>query len=54
MGLEGGSNVPTRTKATKSSLTDVKMSIFEKALEHNPANEELLLAYLACGEQIWE
>ncbi|KAI9487708.1 MAG: NRDE-2, necessary for RNA interference-domain-containing protein [Benjaminiella poitrasii] len=45
---------PSAPKSNKSSLNEIKLSIFEKALEHNPMNEELLLAYLTCGAETWE
>ncbi|KAF1799857.1 NRDE-2, necessary for RNA interference-domain-containing protein [Mucor lusitanicus] len=38
----------------KSSLNEVKLSIFEKALDHNPTDEELIHAYLTCGAETWE
>ncbi|KAI7885758.1 DUF1740-domain-containing protein [Lichtheimia hyalospora FSU 10163] len=42
------------TKANKTSMNEVKMSIFEKAMQNNPMDEKLLLSYLSCGEQIWD
>ncbi|KAI9313832.1 NRDE-2, necessary for RNA interference-domain-containing protein [Dichotomocladium elegans] len=54
-GLNTGSDSKIgRSKANKASLNEVKMSIFEKALEHNPNDEKLLLAYLESGEQTWD
>ncbi|KAI9250894.1 NRDE-2, necessary for RNA interference-domain-containing protein [Phascolomyces articulosus] len=53
-GLNTGVEGKSKSKANKSSLNDVKMSIFEKALEANPTDETLLLAYLTCGEEIWD
>ncbi|ORZ00282.1 NRDE-2, necessary for RNA interference-domain-containing protein [Syncephalastrum racemosum] len=41
-------------KALRNSLIEVKMSIYEKALEKNPDNEDLILSYLSCGEEFWE
>ncbi|KAI8968975.1 NRDE-2, necessary for RNA interference-domain-containing protein [Mycotypha africana] len=38
----------------RASLNEVKLSIFEKALEHNPESEQLILAYLECGAETWE
>ncbi|CAO0790696.1 unnamed protein product [Mucor circinelloides] len=42
------------TASNKSSLNQVKLSIFEKALDHNPTDEELIYAYLTCGAETWE
>ncbi|CEP11433.1 hypothetical protein [Parasitella parasitica] len=42
------------SKTNKSSLNEVKLSIFEKALDHNPADEELVHEYLRCGAETWE
>jgi hypothetical protein len=42
------------SSSKKSSLNEVKLSIFEKALEHNPTDESLILAYLKCGAETWE
>ncbi|CAO3697494.1 unnamed protein product [Rhizopus microsporus] len=42
------------TKSNQSSLNEVKLSIFEKALMYNPKDERLILAYLACGATIWD
>ncbi|KAI7849022.1 NRDE-2, necessary for RNA interference-domain-containing protein [Circinella umbellata] len=53
-GLNTGVDKKSRSKASKSSLNEVKMSIFEKAIEANPSDEMLLLAYLTCGEEIWD
>ncbi|KAI9489261.1 NRDE-2, necessary for RNA interference-domain-containing protein [Zychaea mexicana] len=53
-GLNVGADGKFRSKANKSSLNEVKMAIFEKALEANPSDETLLSAYLACGEEIWD
>ncbi|KAI8647113.1 NRDE-2, necessary for RNA interference-domain-containing protein [Parasitella parasitica] len=41
-------------KTNKSSLNEVKLSIFEKALDHNPTDEELIYEYLRCGAETWE
>jgi NRDE-2, necessary for RNA interference len=43
-----------KSKATKASLAEVKLSIFEKALQKNPGCEELLLPYMQCASEIWE
>lgn len=45
---------PTSSKANKTSLNEVKLSIFEKALDYNPADQDLILAYLTCGAETWE
>ncbi|KAI7908306.1 NRDE-2, necessary for RNA interference-domain-containing protein [Cokeromyces recurvatus] len=45
---------PNAPKSNKSSLSEIKLNIFEKALESNPMDEELLLAYLTCGAESWE
>ncbi|RCH81049.1 hypothetical protein CU098_002769, partial [Rhizopus stolonifer] len=47
---------PTASTSQKNrtSLNEVKLSIFEKALDHNPTSEELIHAYLACGAEVWE
>lgn len=46
---------PNASKAAnKGSLNEVKLSIFEKALDHNPMDEDLIHAYLACGAETWE
>ncbi|RHZ61356.1 hypothetical protein Glove_348g24 [Diversispora epigaea] len=36
------------------SINEVKLSIFERALEVNPNNPTLLSAYMKCCEQIWD
>ncbi|KAI9286695.1 NRDE-2, necessary for RNA interference-domain-containing protein [Umbelopsis sp. AD052] len=43
-----------KSKATKASLAEVKLSIFEKALQKNPGCEELLLPYMRCASEIWD
>ncbi|KAG2202419.1 hypothetical protein INT47_008890 [Mucor saturninus] len=45
---------PTSSKANKTSLNEVKLSIFEKALENIPYDQDLILAYLNCGAETWE
>lgn len=45
---------PTASKANKSSLNEVKLSIFEKALDNIPGDQDLILAYLTCGAETWE
>jgi len=40
--------------ATTSSVNEVKLSIYEKALTANPGNERLLLGYLKCAERLWK
>lgn len=42
------------SKSNISSVNDVKLSIFEKALEHNSEDEELIHAYLTCGAETWD
>ncbi|KAI8972712.1 NRDE-2, necessary for RNA interference-domain-containing protein [Pilobolus umbonatus] len=42
------------SKSNTASLNEVKLSIFEKAIDANPDNEQLILEYLKCGGQIWE
>lgn len=44
----------TTNKSNKSSLNEVKLSIFEKALDYNPMDEELIYEYLTCGAETWE
>ncbi|KAG2234395.1 hypothetical protein INT48_003622 [Thamnidium elegans] len=45
---------PTASKTNKASLNEVKLSIFEKALDYNPQDQDLILAYLNCGAETWE
>lgn len=45
---------PAAKKTNKASLNEVKLSIFEKALEYNPRDQDLILAYLTCGAETWE
>jgi hypothetical protein len=40
--------------AASSSINEVKLSIYEKALATNPNNEKLLLGYLKCAERLWK
>ncbi|KAI8393343.1 NRDE-2, necessary for RNA interference-domain-containing protein [Radiomyces spectabilis] len=54
MGLNTGIEAKSRKRATKASLNEVKMSILEKARDHNPDNEDLILAYLNCGGELWD
>ncbi|CAG8582332.1 2727_t:CDS:10 [Paraglomus occultum] len=42
------------SSATASSINEVKLSIYEKALTANPGNEKLLLGYLKCAERLWK
>jgi hypothetical protein len=49
--VKGGT---VKSKATKASLNEVKLSIYEKALEKNPGSEVLLLSYMRCAVEIWE
>ncbi|CAO3613577.1 unnamed protein product [Cunninghamella blakesleeana] len=50
--LEAGFSI--KNKANKDSLNEVKISIFNKALEYNPNDEELWFAYLRCGSEFWD
>ncbi|KAI8876533.1 DUF1740-domain-containing protein [Backusella circina FSU 941] len=52
--LDTGTTAAEKTKSSKGSIADVKLSIFEKAMDLNPDDEELMLGYLACGAEIWE
>ncbi|KAG2181353.1 hypothetical protein INT43_008936 [Umbelopsis isabellina] len=49
-----GKGSTVKSKATKASLNEVKLSIFEKALEKNPGSEVLLLSYMRCAADIWD
>ncbi|CAM0137619.1 unnamed protein product [Umbelopsis sp. WA50703] len=49
--VKGGT---VKSKATKASLNEVKLSIYEKALEKNPGSEVLLLSYMRCAVEIWD
>ncbi|KAG9291623.1 hypothetical protein G9A89_022042 [Geosiphon pyriformis] len=42
------------SSSTRTSINEIKISIFEKALSKNSNNEKLLLGYLKCCEQIWD
>ncbi|KAI9260144.1 NRDE-2, necessary for RNA interference-domain-containing protein [Sporodiniella umbellata] len=48
-GLDG-----SKTGGAQTSMNEVKLSIFDKALSHNPEDERLILAYLACGAKRWD
>lgn len=43
-----------KSDSTKTSINEVKLSIFDKALQLNPKNSWLLVEYLKCCEQIYE
>jgi hypothetical protein len=43
-----------RQQKSIGATTEKKLSIFEKGLEANPNNEQLLLGYLSYGQLIWE
>ncbi|RIA98604.1 NRDE-2, necessary for RNA interference-domain-containing protein [Glomus cerebriforme] len=43
-----------KLEATKTSINEVKLSIFDKALQLNPKNSWLLVEYLKCCEQIYD
>lgn len=49
-----GLDTSSSSKENKASLNEVKLSIFEKALDHNPMDEDLIHAYLTCGAETWE
>lgn len=53
-GLDTGTTASEKAKSSKGSISDVKLSIFEKAMDLNPDNEELMLGYLTCGAEVWE
>ncbi|CAG8548926.1 4305_t:CDS:10 [Ambispora gerdemannii] len=40
--------------STRASINEIKISIFEKALEKNPNSQELLLGLLKCCEETWD
>eukprot|EP01103_Thecamoeba_quadrilineata_P010349 TRINITY_DN2207_c0_g1_i3.p1 TRINITY_DN2207_c0_g1~~TRINITY_DN2207_c0_g1_i3.p1 ORF type:complete len:1079 (+),score=269.96 TRINITY_DN2207_c0_g1_i3:39-3275(+) len=44
----------SRQEKSLGAITEKKIAIFLKALEHNPRNEQLLLGYLRACEQVWE
>lgn len=48
------STIGSSSSSNKSSLNQVKLSIFEKALDYNPSDEALIHAYLTCGAETWE
>ncbi|KAG0177112.1 hypothetical protein DFQ28_006393 [Apophysomyces sp. BC1034] len=54
MGLCSGAEYKSKNKANKASLNEVKMSIFEKARENNPDDEDIVIAYLKCGGELWD
>jgi hypothetical protein len=35
-------------------ILEKKLAIYQRALQYNPANEELLIGYGNCSERIWE
>lgn len=43
-----------KSDSTKTSIIEVKLSIFDKAIQLNPKNSWLLVEYLKCCEQIYE
>ncbi|CAG8482454.1 20197_t:CDS:10 [Rhizophagus irregularis] len=43
-----------KSDSTKTSINEVKLSIFDKALQLNPKNSWLLVEYLKCCEQIYD
>ncbi|CAG8460298.1 12938_t:CDS:10 [Ambispora leptoticha] len=42
------------SSSTRASINEIKISMFEKALEKNPNNQELLLGLLKCCEETWD
>ncbi|CAG8441268.1 17395_t:CDS:10 [Dentiscutata heterogama] len=52
--LQFGKNKKTDSSITRSSINEVKLSIFEKALEANPNDTALLIAYMKCCEEHWD
>ncbi|KAI8340046.1 NRDE-2, necessary for RNA interference-domain-containing protein [Chlamydoabsidia padenii] len=53
-GLDSGTDSKRKSRSAKTTLGEVKISIFRKALEKNPVNEDLWLAYLRCGGEVWD
>ncbi|CAG8500244.1 8749_t:CDS:10 [Funneliformis mosseae] len=47
-------NVSRKSESTKLSINEVKLSIFDKALQLNPKNSWLLVEYLKCCEQTYD
>ncbi|CAJ0628949.1 10236_t:CDS:2, partial [Entrophospora sp. SA101] len=52
--LRFGKTKRSESATAKSSINEVKISIFEKALEINPHNSRLLGTYLKCCEKNWD
>ncbi|CAG8472263.1 6022_t:CDS:2 [Acaulospora colombiana] len=52
--MQFGKSKKVDAAATRLSINEVKLSIFEKSLESNPNEQALLAAYLKCCEQVWE
>jgi len=46
--------ISRKSESTKISINEVKLSIFDKALQLNPRNSWLLVEYLKCYEQTYE
>ncbi|KAI8069872.1 NRDE-2, necessary for RNA interference-domain-containing protein [Gongronella butleri] len=42
-----------RDEHTRASIADVKISVYEKALGHNPHSDRLWTEYLRCGAEVW-
>ncbi|RIB25556.1 NRDE-2, necessary for RNA interference-domain-containing protein [Gigaspora rosea] len=52
--LQFGKSKKADASITRSSINEVKISIFEKALEANPNDTSLLIAYMKCCEEHWD
>jgi tetratricopeptide (TPR) repeat protein len=51
---EAAAGLDSSRTTNAASVNQVKLSIFEKALEENPSSEELVHAYLQCGAETWD
>ncbi|KAI8088685.1 NRDE-2, necessary for RNA interference-domain-containing protein [Halteromyces radiatus] len=49
-----GMEMKNQSRTNKNSMNVIKLCIFDQALEHNPEDEDLWLAYLRCGEDVWD
>ncbi|CAG8742621.1 212_t:CDS:2, partial [Acaulospora morrowiae] len=52
--MQFGKSKKADAAATRLSINEVKLSIFEKSFEANPNDPTLLVAYLKCCEQVWD
>ncbi|CAG8688736.1 21252_t:CDS:10, partial [Cetraspora pellucida] len=52
--LHFGKSKKADASITRSSINEVKISIFEKALETNPNDTTLLIAYMKCCQEHWD